>query len=403
MNASPEYGISMKSLLFWGGHGPWVLALILAFSSLGAWGRGFWHVWVENGDGDMQRRMAEYAVFRQGDYPNPVADPPATGDFIPYTPYPPYALPMFAVFFEPGGLTQGRIMLQMLSIVAVGLMSFYGWQRLKAFGTGWAAVGALAGVAITASGNAIRMGQFSTLCVGLLILQLISLDKRRSMAAGFSWASLMIKPQIGIAFGVLFLANRQIGGLIIALCLLAVLSGIGFWWTAMSPLALADHWFHHMNMGWAIENTLLGKFHFAEWLGWDLRTTLFMAIAGIVTATAILVFSVRRHVANPDFLHLAGVCSVLGRVLTYHLNYDDVMLFPLLLSWLALALARPSAINIATLVAVAFTLWVPMRIQTLLPFSQFVQAAIWIVAGTRLVYVALSVSHARPTDQERGA
>lgn len=377
--------------------------MVLTFSSIGAWGRGFWHVWAENGDGDMQRRVAEYAAFRQGDYPNPVADPPMTEHIVPFTPYPPYALPVFAMFFEPGGLMQGRVILQMLSLIAVGVMGFYGWQRMKVHGPGWAAVGALAGVAMTASGNAIRMGQFSTLCVGLLILQLLFLERRKSMAAGFSWASIMIKPQIGIAFSVLFLVTRQIRGLVIALTLLAFLGTLAFWWTGMSTSALADHWLHRMLVGWAIENTILGKFHVTEWVGLDLPLILFMAIAIIVTAAATLMIYVRRHVENPDFLYLAGVCSVLGRVLTYHLNYDDVMLFPLLLSWLVVALAKPSGINIAILAAVAFTLWVPLRIQTLLPFTQLVQTAIWIVAGSRLVYVALTTSHAQPSCQGRDA
>ena len=71
---------------------------------------GFGNAGAADGLGDLRTRAAEYAAFREGVYPNRLlADVPRERR-LPYTVYPPFALPMFGIFFEPGGITQGALL-----------------------------------------------------------------------------------------------------------------------------------------------------------------------------------------------------------------------------------------------------------------------------------------------------
>lgn len=386
----------------WGKVVPWLLAGCLAVSACGAFGMGLWQAWVRNGDDDMHMRVAEYAAFRVGDYPNKSVDMPKVVRTVPFTVYPPYAFPMFVAFFEPGGRLQGRIVVEALTLVAIVIMGFYGYERLKSFGTAWATVGALAGAGMACNGTTVALGQFSTVCAGLLVLQVMVLERGWAAVGGLSWAAAMIKPQVGVAFSVLFLVNRQIRGLACGIGVLVALGAVALWWTETSAATMLHYWLFRMQMKFAVESGGVGPGHVAEWLGVNHRLAQYaalVALAGLGLAAVIVARLVQRDIAVPDLLPLAGMSAVLGRVLTYHRHYDNSMLFPLLLAWLSVALATPTAANVATAVAVGLTLWIPMRVQEWVPLIQFIQPAIWIIAGLRLASVAVSGSP--PPDAER--
>lgn len=374
-----------------GGLGPWLLAALLAASVIASFGTGLWQAWGRDGDNDMQERLAEYRAFRLGDYPNRHVDVPAPGRTAPYSVYPPYALPMFAVFFEPGSLPQGRFVVQLLSFAAVVLMGVYGHARLATFGRAWAAVGAVAGAAIAGNGTALALGQFSIVCAGMLVLLLMLLESRRGVAAGLGWAAAMLKPQIGVAFAVIFLVCGQVRGLLCGIAALAALGAAALWWTDASSSALVRHVLFGMPMGFAVESTGVAPAHLAQVLGMSHRVMQFAALALVVCLGLAAVGVSRRGqrgVTVHDLLPLTGMCAALGRVLTYHRHYDNVMLFPLLIAWLSLAVATPSVANVATAVAVGLSVWTPQRVQECVPLVQFVQPFIWIIAGLRLAGAA---------------
>ena len=96
------------------------LAIGLLLFSPAMAGNGLRHAWMFDGDGDMQVRVAEYAAFRQGIYPTrQVETEIPAGMRVPYTVYPPYALVMFVPFFEPFGKLQGRIVIELHSLVSL--------------------------------------------------------------------------------------------------------------------------------------------------------------------------------------------------------------------------------------------------------------------------------------------
>jgi hypothetical protein len=213
----------------------------------------------------------------------------------------------------------------------------------------------------------------------------------------------MIKPHIAVASAVLFLVNRLTRGLVVGVAVLALLSAAALWWTETSPAALAHHWLFQVKLRFASGSPAFGPAHLAEGLGWDQRLTQTAAL-GILAIVAVAVVACvrlpRREVATLDLLPLAAIGAVLGRVLIYHRHYDNVMLFPLLIACLALALAAPTAANVATAVAVGLTLYIPQRVHEWVPFVQFILPAIWIVAALRVAVVAVAPPHRAKNERD---
>jgi hypothetical protein len=52
--------------------------------------------------------------------------------------------------------------------------------------------------------NALAQGQFSILCMGLIVGQLVLLENGRHLGAGICWALATIKPQIALPFALAF-------------------------------------------------------------------------------------------------------------------------------------------------------------------------------------------------------
>lgn len=364
-----------------GTSAPWWLAGVLAVAALGTFAMGLWLTWAANNDVDMQARVAEYAAFRVGDYPNRNLDVPRHDRAMLWSVYPPYAFPMFAVFFEPGGLQQGRFLILVFTIASVWLMGLYGRERLKPFGPAWAVIGALSGAAISSNGTTIGWGQFSTMCTGLLVLQLMLIERGRLTAAGVAWAGAMIKPQIALASAALFIAHRMGRGLVVGATVLASLSAAAVWWTDISFRAVAEHWLFRWPLKFALSSKAIGPAHVAAWLGWNQRVMQCAALGMLALIALTVVRRLPRDLSRLDLLPWASLCAVLGRVLLYHRHYDDVMLFPLWLACLSLALTTPTGANVAMAVSVGVTLVVPMRVLSWIPFAEVILPAIWVIAA----------------------
>ena len=303
-------------------------AAVLALGSCAYLTKGFSVAW-QGGDSDLRIREREWGDFKQGIYPNRRFTPEGKTPAKTHTVYPPYALPMYAVFFGPGGFLTARVILQALSIGALVAMIWQGCRTLRTAGwqAGW--LGAVLGAAISGNCTAIALGQFSIICAGLLSLQVLAMQANRGVLAGICWALAMIKPQIALPFALLFVLQRQWRGLFSGASLLAVLSAAAFWWTGWSP------WdFFHQSL--ATEKLLFIRntgFSGTEWMDWiDLPPRASVAIAFALIATAGVAVFLCDWRSKVSLLNGAGLCAMLGYVLFYHRQYDNQMLFLLMLA-----------------------------------------------------------------------
>jgi len=380
----------------------WVAVCCLAVSSVGIAVKGVSTAWAAGadettrsrvGDCDMRDRAAEYRCFRKGVYPNYGLAGRKRPAWLRNTPYPPYALPMFAIFFEPGGVLQGRVLIEVLSAASLVLMGVYGYRQLRFAGPAMASIGAVAGAAITGNSTAIELGHFSIICVGLLVGQMMLLENGRRMPAGICWALAMIKPQIALAFVPLFMVKRQWRGLLVGCSLLGLSWLFSCWWTNVPPTVAISQWFSGLSWVLATRGQGIGPGALAAWLGID---PLYVHSAMIVSCgclLAVVCWLLLRRTADDRGLTirlapLAGVCAVLGEVFVYHHHYDNVMLFPALIAILALAAERPAGWSAGLATAMAATVWIPQRLIAQVPFNGVGRAVIWLmVAAVLMLFV----------------
>ena len=362
----------------------WLIALLIALSAV-VYGHGFRQSWLLDADCDMQERLAEYGWFRQGVYPTRKLEPELPKSVrVPHTVYPPYALTMYVPYFEPFGKIQGRILIQAASLATLAAIAAYGFRCLRPAGIEAAIVGALAAVAIPGNGTALAVGQFSIICVGFVLLQMVLLDRGRPLAAGACWALAMLKPQIGLAFAVLFFVRREWRGLAVGLAMLTGLSLAACWWTEVSPWALVDYWMFRMNMQFAATTSLSGSI--------ALMTGLSPRIVHLGAAVLLLLLVVplaavvrNRPAMQADTLFMAAMAGWLGSVFLYHRAYDHLMMFPLLFVALVAAATRPTASNLGIAAALGLSLWTPQKLIELLPYELLLRPAIWTACAAALL------------------
>lgn len=304
------------------------LAIFLMLGGVAYLGKGLHDAWQAR-DRDLQDRAREYAEFERQVYPDirlPQADytmPKA------HTVYPPYALPMFAVFFCTGNFETARVLLQILSLAALLAMMHQGTRILSE--QGWQAgfLGAALAVAFYGNYTALAWGNFSIIVMGLIVLQTHMLQRDKQALAGICWAFAMIKPHIALSFALLFILRRQWTGLGLGLGLLAALSMGAFWWTGVSATDFGEAGPTGGKLLFVKDNNYSAGFWISA-LGINPRTATFISLILLACVAMLLIlFDLRKRLNLSD---ASGVLSMLGFVLFYHRYYDNMMLFPLILA-----------------------------------------------------------------------
>jgi hypothetical protein len=364
----------------------WALFALLILLATVSLATGMRQAWLSNGDFDMRTRVSEYASFRAGVYPNRVLEGSSSPPPVPYTVYPPYALPMFAFFFEPGGTLQGRILIESMSLASLVVIGIYGFRQLAFAGPALASVGGIAGAAIMANSTALALGQFSIISAGLIAQQIIFLERKRPVAAGVCWALAMLKPQMALAFAVLFLLDRQWRGLAIGVVMLAALSLFACWWTEVPPVRVIQHFTFHSPVTFSDTISVTGPAQMAGRLGLNPRLAQLLALMalGMFAALCWWLAPLRLEEAATR-AQVAGVCAVLGELLFYHRHYDNIMLFPTILGMLALAASAPSWVTLGTTALMGLTIWVPQRVIELIPYGALLRSLIWVMVAMVLL------------------
>jgi hypothetical protein len=340
---------------------------------------------------DLMVRFREFSVFRQGIYPlRALVYGPVPRGF-PTSVYPPYALPMFALFFTPGGAAQGWRLVQGLSLLSLLPIGWIGWRSLRFAGPAAGLLGALAPVAIGGNSNCLFHGQFSMICMGLISLQWLLLEGRRPLAAGLCWTLAMIKPQIAAAFALPLLQPGYRRGLLLGMAQLLCLSALALAFTGIAPLRYLDIWLQKGRLDFAQAGTINLMTLLGAWAG---GLALLVVLGGCWWLSRLL--GGRMQTAEPSSLptpgpvpaanlRLQGLCAVLGALGVYHINYDNIMLFPALLAILALALRRPTVWNRLLAAAMAASLWAPVHLSADRLGPQGLMAAIWLAVGLTLL------------------
>lgn len=354
----------------------WSVALLLLAGGLAYTAKGIAMPWLRGDAIDLELRSAEFDYFAEGVYPHRRVAEATGGERIKkHTVYPPYAFVMFSAFCWPATEEAERLIFQILSVAGLLLMAIYGARNLAFAGRPAAWLGFALPLAFSGNYVAFYQGQFSMISVALVIAQMWLLQRNRPLSAGICWALAMIKPQVALAFGLLFLLRREnFRGLIAGLGLLAAMTGFALWWTGTPPWVFWEQGVSRQRLAF-VEKTAYAAAVWVQSFGISPRTATLLGL-GVLGVTAITFLSprVRRDL---DLPRAAAICSVLGLSLFYHVHYDNMMLLPLLLALVATGFRQGSIPLFAVAGVLGFICY--MEPDTLVSASQNSTLVRWFV------------------------
>ncbi len=363
-------------------YAPGLFSGLLVAVAVTVVGVGIADAWIRDRDWDMRKRETEYGLFRDGVYPDPAVEAPPVGRTRVHSVYPPWALPLFSLFFEPGGKLQGRICIEVLSLAALSVMGWYGWQRLRPFGLAPGIVGAVAGAAIAGNASAFSIGQFSILCMGAVAAEMLFLERERPVAAGVCWALAMLKPQIGIAFAPLLLVRGRRIGFMAGVLVLAALSLLACWWTGVSPSSIVARWLVRNRLEFNGHAPL--QLAIQSWTGMSQRVLVIVGMSLLAAAAGYMLLRA-APAADSDPLRLAAPLAAIGMLAVYHRHYDNVMLWPTLIAALEWALRTGRRTDVIVAAVLGTTLLIHDHFLSAVPYGRLAAGAVWAAAACHLL------------------
>jgi hypothetical protein len=331
----------------------WLLAVLLLVGGGVYVTKGIAMPWDRGDAIDLELRSAEFDYFAEGVYPNRRVAEATGGEKIKkHTVYPPYAFVMFSAFCWPATEEAERLIFQIISVVGLLLMAIYGARTLAFAGRPAAWLGFALPLAFSGNYVAFYQGQFSIISVALITAQLWLLQTNRPLPAGFCWALAMIKPQVALAFGLLFLLRREyFRGLLVGLALLAAMTAFALWWTSTPPWVFWEQGVSRQRLRF-VETTTYAAAVWVQSFGIPPRTATVSGL-GILALTGLAFLTPRVRQAL-DLPRAAALCAVLGLSLFYHVHYDNMMFFPLLLALVAAGFRQRSMMLFAAAAVLGF-------------------------------------------------
>lgn len=85
---------------------------------------------------DLHERLDKWRLFRDRIYPSGRLASPEQRALTQFrtSVYLPWALPLFRLMFAGGGALQGKLLIQALSLLSLGLLACLGWRSLRPWG-----------------------------------------------------------------------------------------------------------------------------------------------------------------------------------------------------------------------------------------------------------------------------
>lgn len=146
----------------------------------------------------------------------------------------------------------------------------------------------------------------------------------------------MLKPQIAAAFALLFFVGdrRNIRGLVAGAASLLLLSAAALLWTGTAPDNLVINGLLSHRIGYIAEQSNAA----GVWMGVlglaPIQAT--VIVVGVMSlAAGAAWFFLPRLTAHLSLDVAAAVCAAIGYAGFYHVHYDNMMLFPLMLALVA--------------------------------------------------------------------
>ncbi|MBD2279240.1 MAG: DUF2029 domain-containing protein [Dolichospermum sp. DEX189] len=352
------------------------LSIVLTILCFAYFSRGFYYLIIdESGAGDLHSRWQEQQYIYRGLYPyditknSPLIDPRIGA--ITSGGYPPWAFFSGFIFFPPISFDLTRWYHGFLNTISLVILAIFAYQIGKPYGNLKAWFTVVACLSVSSHATTLGVGQYGIIINALLIGVFWLLQKGRNFLAGVLLGFALLKPSISALYFFILVIRKRVDSVFACGLYIVISSSIIGVITQVSPIYMIEKMIkvskYYVNSGYSGINILTN-------LGINPATaTILLAIVG--TAIVISLFYLFK---DYSLLFLFAIASVIGRLWTYHLIYDNVMLIFLLLALINLTFNQSNKSNILILTLVLLSLSLPAKV-TDLPFAQIIQSTIWIV------------------------
>ncbi|AFZ59053.1 DUF2029 domain-containing protein [Anabaena cylindrica FACHB-243] len=353
------------------------LSLVLSLLCFAYLFRGFYYLIIDEiGAGDLHSRWQEQQYIYRGLYPYDITKgslliDPQLGA-VTSGGYPPWAFFTGFIFFPPISWELTRWYHALLNTISLVILAIFAYQIGKPYGKlkSWFTV--VACLSISSHSTTLGLGQYGIIINALLIGVFWLLKKNHNLSAGLFLGLALVKPSISALYFFIVIIRKNFDA-VLACCLYLVIASysIGIV-TQTSPIYMIEKMVkvsqYYVSTGYSAINI------FTNFGINPLVATIFLAV--LATAIILGIFYLFK---DNSLLFFFAIASVMGRLCTYHLIYDNVMLVFVLLAIISLAFHKPNKSNILILILVLLSLLLPGKSMDL-PFAKILQSIIWIAA-----------------------
>ena len=353
------------------------LSLILSLLCFAYLIRGFYYLIIDKiGAGDLHSRWQEQQYIYRGLYPydikkgslfiDPTIGPITSGG------YPPWAFFSGFIFFPLISFELTRWYHALLNTISLVILAIFAYQIGKPYGKLKAWFTVVACLSISSHSTTLGLGQYGIIINALLIGMFWLLKKNHNFSAGLFLGLALLKPSISALYFFTLVIKKRINAAFACCLYIIIASSIIGMLVQVSPIYMIEKMIkvskYYVSSGYSGINVLLN---------FGINPAIATVLLAIVaTATIIGIFYLFK---DNSLLFFFAIASVIGRLWTYHLIYDNVMLVFLLLAVINLTFNKPNRSNILILTLVLLSLSLPAKF-TDLPFAKIIQSTIWIGA-----------------------
>lgn len=372
-NPSKWSRINIDQILFFS-------SMILFLIAAAYLAKGFYNLTIDNNDGarDLFERWQEQQYIYQRQYPYfarqgsvnviPSIGPIRSGG------YPPWAFFTGFLFFPNIPWEATRIYHALLNFISLGIVGVFAYRVGLPYGKSKALFSLGASLAVSSNCTTLNNGQYGLIINAMLIGVFWGIKHRKQTWAGLLLALAMTKPNISAFYFFIPFVYRQFNAIIVFLIYLIFGSIFISTIVRLYPLEMMADLFQQFKFFVASGSSGISTL---KSIGFDpIIAMVILGGFGIIAMIAIF-----RLCSACSLLTLFASASVIGRIVTYHRIYDNVMLIFLLLAVMEIAWIKMDKLSFFMMLGVGLSLWLPAQVLELnYGLSNLISSGIWLTA-----------------------
>lgn len=317
------------------------LTILMFFIGAAYTAKGLFVAWSLDGDKDLKLLWEQYQLFASGIYPSRhVSELALIADSPVHAVHPPYAFTFLSLLLWPTSFLVTRLLFEVLTFYFLGVLMMIGRRHYGGDNNVFSIIGMAIPLTFSCHSSIFGLGQLTTICVGLLAMQVDLLKRNKPYLAVLCWTFAMIKPQIAFPFLSVFLLRREWSALVLGSAILIGMSLATLAWTGVGPWEFIFQSIGKQSLKF-VEVGNVGAGFWTSALGLSGRQSVSLGLTLSCIFFTYILF--RKETSFLSIDSVAAISSVLAMTLFYHRHYDLLVLIFILNSLVLRAIKHKNA------------------------------------------------------------